>query len=293
MEATSQQTLDVSAIPVDVDTKPVTSEEIALVPRVNAATIARLDNAIQTLETQAEAFTCATPADYALGDAAVGRIRQLEKLFTDVVYGPTKAYYNDKLKEVRAEEAQRLPVLERVKRAIAAKMLAWKAEEDKRVADARRAAEEEARKAAEEVRLQQAVKVEERAKATGDTELAGVADKLLDQPLDIAPVQVQSAVPIGGHTKVRMIDDVRVTDLGQALVAIGATLLTSDSRCTDELRKALESFCCKSSRDILDSPKAAKNLTAALETWARDEYKVRGEKFVVPGIFTGKKQSLG
>ena len=271
--------------------------EIALVPRVNAATIARIDDAVTKLETQAAAFACDTPGDYAAGDSAVGQIRKLEALLKDVVYGPEKKFWGAKYDAVLAEEKKRLPVLERIKKTIGAKMIAWHAAEQQRDKEAQRVADAKAKKEAEDLRIAQALQISERAKQQATTqageEMEQAAEKILDEPLDIVPTKVESAVPLGGFTKPKKIDHVEVTNLGQALIAIGATLLSTDERCTDELRALLQPFVAKAAADILDSPKAQKNITGAIETWARDGYKLRGEKFVVPGIFAGKKDSLG
>lgn len=271
--------------------------EVSLVPRVNAETIARIDDAVAKLEVQANVFDCATPSDYAQGDMAVGRIRQLESLLKDTVYGPTKKFWGAKYDAVLADEKKRLPVLDRIKRTIGAKMIAWNAAEQQRVKEAQRIADEKSRREAEDLRIAQALAISERAKQQPTTqageEMEQAAERVLDEPLDIVPTKVQSAVPLGGATKIQQRDHVEVTNLGQALIAIGATLLSTDERCSDELRALLQPFVAKAAADITDSPKAQKNLTGAIETWARDGYKLRGEKFQVAGIWAGKRDVLG
>ena len=118
---------------------------------------------------------------------------------------------------------------------------------------------------------------------------------MLDQPLDIVPARVESRVPTGGATKVQYRDSVEVTDLRLALIGIGVTLLLSDEKCPEAVRVALHEslWRCKSAEGILDADRTVKGLSAALETWARGEYKVRGDRFLVPGIFAGKKPVLG
>ena len=271
--------------------------EVALVPRVNAETIARIDDAIEKLGVQARAFECAAPGDFAAGDTAVGQIRKLEALLKDVVFGPEKKFWGTKYDAVLAEEKKRLPLLEQIKKTIGAKMIAWNAAEQQRVREAQRVADAQAKKEAEDLRIAQALQISERAKQQATMqageEMEQAAEKILDEPLDIVPTKVLSAVPLGGATKIQQRDHVEVTNLGQALIAIGATLLSTDERCTDELRALLQPFVAKAAADITDSPKAQKNITVAIETWARDGYKLRGDKFKVEGIFAGKKDVLG
>ena len=99
-------TLDLNTFRIEEET----AQETALVPRVSAATMERLDGVVTSLDLQEVNYQCDTEADYLLGDSVVGRIRQLEKLF-EAIYRPEKDYWKAKVQAVADQEKKRLPIL--------------------------------------------------------------------------------------------------------------------------------------------------------------------------------------
>ena len=99
---TATPQLDLSAFQIE----ETTAEETALIPRVSAATLERLDGVVTALDLEEPNFVCETEADYLLGDATIGRIRQLEKLF-GAIYKPEKDYWSAKKAAVVEEEKKR------------------------------------------------------------------------------------------------------------------------------------------------------------------------------------------
>jgi hypothetical protein len=264
----------------------------ALIPRVNEESLTRFQRMLGDIRTQATEYACVGLEDYQAGDRAVGRIRELSQMFVEL-FKKSKAAASKAHKDICAEEKSYLDPLEQAKRDIGARMLAWKATEDKRKADERRLLEAAELKRAEDARLAQAVALSEHAQRVGNEALKHEAVALLDQPLDIAPVQQSRTVPSGGFTKVVGRQIVEVTNLRILLAAIGATLISDDPDCDPDLRRLLHPYYVRLTGDVCADPKRVEKLSDAVATWLRVEYQARGESFKVPGVKAYRKEGLG
>ena len=274
---------------------PELVEEAALIPRVSTESMSRLDLAVHDIAAQASIYQCNSREDFVVGDTAIGRIRQLDKLF-EGIFTPLKRFHDAlKAKVLDEERAKRSP-LDNAKRRIGAEMIVWESMEKKRAAELQHKLQEAERHRAEAVRLAQVIAMEDFAKQTGKVEFVKKAEALLDAPLDIAPTQLAPTTMFTGRaTKSVNRLEVEITDLKALLITIGATLLSETSQLTsaDPLRARLQPYVNKCVVGLLDSEDNRARLSAALVTWARNEAKNRGEAFNVPGITASKKPGLG
>ena len=274
---------------------PELVEEASLIPRVSTESMSRLELAVQDIAAQAAAYQCNSREDFVVGDAAIGRIRQLDKVF-DGVYTPLKRFHDAMKSKVLNEERAKRSPLDNAKRLVGAQMIVWEVAEKKRIAELQQKLQEEERRRAEAVRLAQAIALAEHAEQTSQPELAKQAEALLDAPLDIAPVRLApTTMTTGRATKSVDRRKVEVTDLKALLIVIGATLLSESGELVgaDPLRARLQPYVNKSVAGLLDAEENRARLSAALVTWARNEAKNRGEAFKVPGITVSKEPGLG
>lgn len=289
-------------------------QQAGMIPQVNPMTITRLEAAVMEVDLIAREYQCQTQDDYALGDQVIARTRKLESFFTSV-HKPLKDWWTAGLAKAREQEQARLGPLAAAKKSIGARMLAWKAAEDKRIADERKAQTEAERKAAEDRRLAQAEAIAARGRETHNPALEQAALDMLDKPLDIVPAQTRQAKPAGTVTKTvkrltlvgqwawrlaagadgahvaKMTDadweaakQIKGKDLEDLIICVGATLLAQREDVSEELRQGLKPYSSRCAE--------AAALTANT-TWITAEARQRGEAFKLGGVQAVYREGLG
>lgn len=266
---------------------------IALVPRVDKDKLSKIDQMSHDVLAIAEAYRCQAEPDFVRGGEYIASLRSIDG-FYNAIYTPIKQAMDSAKAIVLGEEKGKRVPLALAKKAIEVQMIAWKAADDKAKKDAAAQEMELARARAQESALQEAVRLTERAEATGNTALAAEAERVLERPLQVTPVIMPRTPVLSGGVKVVSRLDLQVTHAGRALLAVAATMLYHDETTTLEEQRFLKPHYCSCARDLIPtgSPGHTK-MQDLLISLFREEAKKRGTAFQVPGMSAGKKDGLG
>ena len=172
-----------------------------------------VDQAI-TLYDHAQTVTIATVDDYSNAGALLQDIKNRSKQIDELRKSMTSPLdmAKKKIMDFFRPAADKLNDAATI---ISRTMIAWENEQERIRKEEERKREEEARKRAEEEALAMATEAEQ----SGDAELA---EAIISQPVEVAPVKIQSAVPRTAQAFSREVWSAEVTDL-MALVKAIAT----------------------------------------------------------------------
>lgn len=266
--------------------------DLSAIPQADSASLTQLEASVVSIRKQAEEFKCVTAQDYLSGDVAIGRIRKLDATF-EAIYKPIKQAHDAAKKVVLDQERLKRTPLEEAKKIIGDKMVKWN-EDQSRIAEARRKELEEREvKRAEEERLAMAEQLTEHAEATGNAALKEEAVAMLDQPLDLAPVNMPMFAPKTTHTKMVGRKDVTVTDMRAFLIELGLTLFIYDARCTPGLRAALIQFSNRQLEGLIENADTVEKVAAAFKAPLKAIQQQRGTSMSIAGVSGGTKKGIG
>jgi len=165
------------------------------------------------LRSEIERFQVVDQETYNLANSFGVKIKQGLKLIAEYCDPIIEA--TNKAHKAAIEQKKKLSApFEEAKRIIDQKQIAWWRKEQERVAEERRKAEAEARKKAEDLRLEQAKKLQ-------DAGLVKEAEETLDVPITVKKVEVSEPVRAGGETY-RETWSAEVTDLLALVKAVAA-----------------------------------------------------------------------
>lgn len=262
--------------------------------QVDQAKLTKVEQAIAEIETQADAYLCDSPHDFEYGGMLVARVRQTDGIL-ETLYKPVKQIMDAAKKGILDEEKKKRGPLERAKTLIGSKMLAWKTMVDQQARATAKALQDVEQARAQEAALTRAIEMETRAKATDNPALLKEAERVLERPVQMAPITVQSVAPKLTSSGVKTVSrlSLEVTDIAQMLLAVAATELLSRPICDIAVRTALKPYVCRTADGLLDSAANKQKVADLFISLLRDVARMRGDAFAVPGMVAGKREGLG
>jgi hypothetical protein len=256
-------------------------------------TISKYQQEAKTPLARAVAMSVNTPAEFTYAASLKVECRTMRQRIVGWFHGtkdnpgPTALAYAS-WKKLTAEESKAIQVIAQAEAIIENKLLAFRAAEARRQAAEQLLAEAEAKRRAEDERLDTASVLAAEAALAGDASLMAAAEEMLDFPVEVAPVYVASAVPkvVGVSFPKRL--HVEVTDLRALVLAVAARemidMLPVAHPGTELLKEVLEAF--KPPR------RSAMGALTSVLSWLKTEAKQQGTAFALPGVLAEERDDV-
>lgn len=260
----------------------------------------------------AQALTVKDAASYArAGDLkvqALGIRQRIEEWFqgTKAAPGP-KALAYQAWQSLCKKEKDALGSLAEAEKLLGRKMTEYLRADEVRRQAAQRVADAEARRKAEDERVDAAVAIEQTAVALGDHALLAAAEEMIELPIEIAPVYVASDLPKIAGLPVRHPLKVTVNDLRAVILSVAAREMLDDlgregdhelvlltekvsaflHRYAPPRRSALQPI----RRDAVNAIEGGGCVDLNMK-WLRAEADEQGEAFELPGVTVSRDATV-